>query len=158
MRVCYAGSFDPLTNGHLDIIKRCSKMFDEVIILVNVNINKKCLFNQDERKQMIEKVLASNNLNNCLVECVDGLTVVEAKKRGCNALVRGVRSHVDYAYEMNLEMANHYIDNDMETILLLAKSELSFISSSNVKELLKYGCDIKPLVPQEVYEELMKRK
>lgn len=145
MIAIYPGSFDPITKGHLDIIERSSKMFDEVIVVLLENSSKKSYFTLDERLQLVKQ--ACKHLKNVKVDYDTTTTIEYAQKVNACAMIRGVRSVKDYEYELNIASVNQYIDASIETILLLAKSEYSFISSSNIKELLKYGIDITPLVP-----------
>lgn len=145
MNICYPGSFDPISNGHLDIIKRLAKNFDEVIILISNNVNKKYSFTKEERKHMIE--LATKELNNIKVVVYDGLVVNYCKDNNIKLMARGLRNVSDYEAEFNLFQFNKDIDNDIETILLYPSSKNQFVSSSAIKELVIFGADISKYVP-----------
>lgn len=145
MNICYPGSFDPISNGHLDIIKRLAKNFDEVIILISNNVNKKYSFTKEERKDMIK--LATKELNNIKVVVYDGLVVNYCKENNIKLMARGLRNVSDYEAEFNLFQFNKDIDNDIETILLYPSSKNQFVSSSAIKELVIFGADISKYVP-----------
>ena len=136
MKVCYPGTFDPITAGHLDIIERASNKFDEVIVLIMQNPRKKCMFTAEERKYMIEKCVKGNNIK---VEIGTGLTVEYAKKLGASAIIRGIRAVTDYEYELQQATANMKLESSIETLFLIAKPEYSFLSSSVVKEIAMNG-------------------
>lgn len=147
-RCCYPGSFDPFTNGHEEIVKRALKLFDEVVILVADNSNKKYTFSLDERVEIIKETF--KNYKNVIVESTDGLVVKKAKELNCTCLVRGLRAISDYEYEFSVNATNTFIDKDIDTIYLMASKEYSFLSSSTIKELHKYNQDISSLVPEAV--------
>ncbi len=142
----YAGSFDPITNGHLDILKRAIKLFDKVYVCIANNPNKKCLFTLEERKALIEK--ATEEYNNVEVVYTDDLTVKKAKELEVNAIVRGLRAVTDFEFEFQLASGYRYIDKDIEMVFLMSSSELSFISSSAVKEFAEKHVDVSLLVPE----------
>ena len=148
----FAGSFDPITNGHLDIICRASKLFDELQIGVLYNPNKKGLFNFDERIELIKS--CTNHLNNIKIVSFDGLLVNYCQKNEIDTLVRGVRTGADIEYELQMAHMNRELNPNIETIILPTKTEYSFISSSLIKEVLTVGGDIKKLVPNVVLEQL----
>ena len=148
----FAGSFDPITNGHLDIICRASKLFDELQIGVLYNPNKKGLFNFDERIELIKS--CTNHLNNIKIVSFDGLLVKYCQKNEIDTLVRGVRTGADIEYELQMAHMNRELNPNIETIILPTKTEYSFISSSLIKEVLTVGGDIKKLVPNVVLEQL----
>lgn len=147
----YPGSFDPITNGHLDVLKRSLKIFDKVIVLVAYNPSKKGRFTPDERKEMIEEAIADPRVE---VDTYDGLTVEYAKKHGATHLIRGLRAVTDFDYEFQLATANDYIDNSIDTVFLMSKSDKSFINSSMIIELHNQGVDVSLLVPPSVYKRL----
>lgn len=150
----YPGSFDPITNGHLDLIIRASKLFDEVIILLAINPNKKYRFDLQDRVEMVTE--AVSDINNVYVDTYDGLTVEYASSHGACALIRGIRVVSDFEYEWQLNIANEYIDPSIETVFLMSNHLNTFISSSTIHELAKSGVDISSLVPEAVvkkYEE-----
>lgn len=154
-KAIFAGSFDPITNGHLDIIERSSKLFDELQIGVLYNPNKKGLFNFEERVNLIES--STSHLDNIKVVSFEGLLVDYCKYNGIDTLVRGVRSGADIEYELQMAHMNRELNPDIETIILPTTTKYSFISSSLIKEVLAFDADIKNLVPKVVLEEL-KRK
>lgn len=155
-KAIYPGSFDPITIGHLDLIKRASKLFDEVVVLIAVNPNKKCRFSLEARLRMIKE--ATKDIENVKVDYCDGLTVNYAKEKGAKAIIRGLRVVSDFEYERSYAAANEYIDKDIEMVFLMAHKELTFISSSTIDELYRSGVDITPLVPEVVIEEYKKNK
>ncbi len=144
----YPGSFDPITNGHLDILKRATKVFDKVIILVADNANKKHVFSAEERVIMIKEAI--KDFANVEVDSTSGLTVKYAKKVGACCLIRGLRAVTDFEYELKLAAANHYVDSDIDEIFFMASAEHGFLSSSMVNELYTSGVDISKLVPSSV--------
>lgn len=154
-KAIFAGSFDPITNGHLDIIERSSKIFDELQIGVLYNPNKKGLFNFEERVQLIES--CTSHLDNIKVVSFEGLLVDYCKENGIDTLVRGIRNSADIEYELQMAHMNKELNPDIETIILPTTTKYSFISSSLIKEVLSFNADIKNLVPDVVLEEL-KRK
>ncbi|MCQ2492803.1 MAG: pantetheine-phosphate adenylyltransferase [Lachnospiraceae bacterium] len=152
----YAGTFDPITNGHIDIIKRSAALFDKVIVGVLVNINKKPLFEMDERLVMIDEVL--KDLENVEVKTFSGLLVEFAKQEGANVLVRGLRTTTDFEYELQMAQINRKIDDTIDTMFFATDPGLSFISSSAVKELWNYDQDISEYVPEYVIWQMQKKK
>ena len=150
----YPGSFDPLTNGHLDIIRRASALFDKLIVAVLVNDSKKNpLFTMEERVDLIRKCI--KDFPNVEVGSFDGLLVDFVKKNGAHAIVKGLRAVSDYEYELQMAALNRHIDNDVDTIFLMADVQNSFLSSSVVKELAWHGGSIKGLVPQEIEKDII---
>lgn len=148
----YPGSFDPLTNGHLDIIKRASKLFDKLIVGVLHNDAKRAIFSMEERVELIRKCTA--NIENVEVAMFDGLLVDFVKKNNAAAIVKGLRAVSDYEYELQMAMLNKHIDREVETIFLMADIQNSFLSSSVVKDLAKHGGDITGLVPEEIKDDI----
>lgn len=158
MKACYPGTFDPITNGHLDIIERAAKVFDEVDVLIMVNPRKKCMFNEEERKQMIlDSLEVINNKEKVKVFIGSGLTVNEARKRGCGAIIRGIRTVSDYEYELQQATANMMLGHEIETMFLIAKPQYSFLSSSAVKEIAMNDGDILNLVPGIILERVLEK-
>ena len=147
----YPGSFDPITNGHLDVLNRALNIFDKVIVLVAVNPNKKSRFDAKTRKNMIEEAVNDPRVE---VEVYDGLTVKYAKEHGATHLIRGLRAVTDFEYEFQLATANDYIDSDIDTVFLMSKNDKSFINSSMIMELHNSGVDVSELVPESVYKRL----
>ena len=147
----YPGSFDPITNGHLDILERSLKIFDKVIVLVANNPNKHSRFSVEERVAMIKESVTDINVE---VDSTDGLTVEYAKKHGAIALIRGLRAVTDFEYEFQLATANDYIDSSIDSVFLMSKHEKSFINSSMIIELHDKGIDVSSLVPPAVLKRL----
>ena len=147
----YPGSFDPITNGHLEILKRALNIFDKVIMLVAVNPNKKTRFNVEERVAMIKEAV---NDERVIVDSSEGWTVEYAKKHGASHLIRGLRAVTDFEYEFSLASANDFIDSSIDTVFLMSKAEKSFINSSMIMELYQSGVDISALVPPSVLKRL----
>ena len=154
-KAIFAGSFDPITNGHLDIIFRASKLFDELQIGVLINPNKKGLFELEERVELIKA--CTKELDNIKVIKFQGLLVNYCKEQGIDTLVRGVRSGADVEYELQMAHMNRELNPNIETIILPTTTKYSFISSSLIKEVLMFDADVKNLVPKVVLDEL-KRK
>ncbi|MBC7087358.1 MAG: pantetheine-phosphate adenylyltransferase [Tissierellales bacterium] len=152
MKVIYPGSFDPITYGHIDIIKRCSLKFDKTIIAVLNNQNKKSLFNVEERIEMINQV--TKEIDNIEVVSFTGLLTEFARKIDCSTIIRGLRAVSDYEYELQMALINKKAYPDIETLFMVASSDVSFLSSSIVKEIASYGGDIKCFVPKVVEDAL----
>ena len=147
----YPGSFDPITNGHLEILKRALNIFDKVIVLVAVNENKKARFSAEERVAMIKEAVNDPRVE---VDSSNGLTVEYAKSHGAKHLIRGLRAVTDFEYEFSLASANDYIDSSIDTVFLMSKAEKSFINSSMIMELHRSGVDVSDLVPPSVIKRL----
>lgn len=144
----YPGSFDPITNGHLDVLDRASKIFDKVIIAVVGNPNKKSFLPTEIRLKLIKESICG--LNNVEVDSFVGLTVSYAKSKGANVLIRGLRAVSDFEYEMQMAQTNQNLDDQIDTIFLVPKVEHNFVSSSIVKEVSLLGGDISRMVPEPV--------
>ncbi|MFC6323400.1 pantetheine-phosphate adenylyltransferase [Companilactobacillus baiquanensis] len=152
----YAGSFDPVTNGHLTIIRRASKLFDELIVATMTNNSKNYMFDYEEKKAFIEAEIA--DLKN--VRVIDGkeqLTTKLAKEYGANTLVRSMRNSSDFNYEAGVFSMNKSLNPEIETIFLLADSKYANISSSMIKEVTKFGGDVTKFVPENVATALIKK-
>ena len=147
----YPGSFDPITNGHLDILKRALDIFDEVIVLVAINASKKSRFSVEERKAMIKEAVNDPRVK---VDSYDGLTVRYAKEHGAKHLIRGLRAVTDFEYEFQLASANDFADSSIDSVFLMSKNDKSFINSSMIIELHKQGVDVSDLVPPSVVKRL----
>lgn len=147
----YPGSFDPITNGHLEILHRALNIFDKVIMLVAVNPSKKTRFSPEERVTMIKEAVNNPRVE---VDSYDGLTVKYAKEHGAHHLIRGLRAVTDFEYEFSLASANDYIDESIDTVFLMSKAEKSFINSSMIMELHQKGVDVSSLVPPSVLKRL----
>lgn len=151
----YAGSFDPVTNGHLDIIRRASRLFSPLTVLVMDNGAKKPLFAKEERVKLLQEVLA--DLPQVRVDCAEGLLVDYLKKTGTHLLVRGVRTGADLDPELANAHHNHLLFNDVETVFLPARASERFTSSSVVREIASLGGDVSALVPERVAQALRKK-
>lgn len=147
----YPGSFDPITNGHLDVLNRALKIFDKVIVLVAVNPRKKSRFSAEEREAMIKEAVDSPNVE---VHSSTGLTVEYAKEHGATHLIRGLRAVTDFEYEFQLASANDFVDSNIDTVFLMSKNDKSFINSSMIMELHEAGVDVSSLVPESVVKRL----
>ena len=153
-RAIYPGSFDPPTNGHLDIIERASHLFEEVYIGVLNNPEKKGMFTIDERKPMIEEVLPETPECRFIVEDFSGLLVDYARHRETFAVIRGIRAVSDYEYELQMALMNRRLEPRLETVFLVANPNVSYISSSLIKQIYKLGGEIDGLVPKLIAEKM----
>jgi pantetheine-phosphate adenylyltransferase len=158
-RAIYPGSFDPVTNGHLDIIERGCKLFDEIIIAILVNPDKRPLFSIEERREILTDVLGDIRQGQCrlLVEDFQGLLVHYALQRQADAIVRGIRAISDYEYELQMALMNRRLEPRIETVFMMPAEAYSYVSSRLVKEVFQLGGTIDGLVPRAVAER-MKRK
>ncbi len=152
----YPGSFDPITKGHLDILKNASGIFDRVIIAVARNGEKKGFLSTEERVELIKKSI--EGLDNVEVDAFEGLTIEYAKKRGAEILIRGLRAVSDFEYEMQLSQTNSALCDEIKTVFLTTKPKYNFISSSTIREILQNNGDISKFVPQAVNEYLTQRR
>ncbi|OQC11479.1 MAG: Phosphopantetheine adenylyltransferase [Tenericutes bacterium ADurb.Bin087] len=152
----YPGSFDPITNGHIDILNRALKLFDKIIVLVADNPAKKSTFTTEERKAMIRESLNGNP--HIEVDSTLGLTVHYAEKVGAHALIRGLRAATDFEYEFQINSANRFINPDVESVFFMAKHKFMFVSSSTIKEMVSGGVDVSSLVPEPVLKRLKNLK
>ncbi|MCP3741746.1 pantetheine-phosphate adenylyltransferase [Rossellomorea sp. BNER] len=146
------GSFDPITYGHLDIISRGAKVFDNLFIVVLNNSSKKPLFSVEERIQLIQEV--TKDIPNVVVDSFQGLLVDYAKNVGADAIIRGLRAVSDFEYEMQITSMNRVLNEEIETFFIMTNNQYSFLSSSIVKEVAKYDGDISELVPKAVEDAL----
>jgi pantetheine-phosphate adenylyltransferase len=146
--VVYPGSFDPLTNGHLDVVQRAAKLFDRVIMAVARNEAKQPLFRLDERVDLVAKAVA--HLPNVQADSFDGLLVDYARRQGAQAIIRGLRAVSDFEFEFQLALMNRKLDEDIETIFMMPKDTYTFLSSRIVKEIARHGGDISAFVPPAV--------
>ena len=149
------GSFDPITYGHIDIVTRSAQLFDEVIVAILVNPDKKYLFTLEEREEMINESI--KGFNNVKVDSFSGLLVNYAKKVNSTVIVRGLRAVSDFEYEMQLTFMNKALDDNIETFYMMANKQYSFISSSIVKGVSGFGADLSKFVPKHVEEKLEKK-
>lgn len=150
----YAGSFDPLTNGHLDIIRRSLKLFDRLVVAVAKGTEKQSLFTISERKDMIRNSIGGNE--RIEIDTFEGLLVEYARKKNACALIRGIRAFSDFEYEFRMALMNRNLAPDIETIFLMPSEKSSYLSSSLIKEIASLGGSIKDFVPPVVEEKLRK--
>ena len=156
MRVAiYLGSFDPITNGHLDIITRGAKVFDKLIVGVLVNIDKVGLFSIKERVELIKRV--TQHLPNVEVVSFNGLLVDLAKEYEAKVILKGLRAVTDFEYEFQMALMNSQLDNEVETLFMTTSAANSFLSSSSVKQVAKFGGKINGLVPDEIVEDVIRK-
>lgn len=146
------GSFDPITNGHLDIIKRGARVFDTVYVSILNNVSKKPLFTLEERVELIRKV--TKDIPNVKVDSFHGLLMEYADSVNANAIIRGLRAVSDFEYEMQITAMNRFLDSEIETFFIMSNNQYSFLSSSIVKEIAQYHGNIHGLVPPEVERAL----
>jgi len=158
-RAIFPGSFDPPTNGHLDVIKRSCPLFDEIIIAVLNNLDKQPLFSVEERCDMIREILPSVQKGNCKVsvDSFSGLTADFARKSGATAIVRGIRAVSDYEYELRMALMNRKLEPTIETVFLMADEEYSYVSSTLMKQVFMLGGRVAGLIP-ELVELRMRNK
>jgi len=158
-RAIFPGSFDPLTNGHLDIIRRSAPLFDEMIVAVLNNADKRPMFSVDERCAIIREVLPAVTTGDCrmLVESFSGLTADFARERQATAIVRGIRAVSDYEYELRMALMNRRLEPQIETVFLMAGEEYSYVSSTLMKQVFELGGRVAGLIP-ELVESKMRDK
>jgi pantetheine-phosphate adenylyltransferase len=150
-RAIYPGSFDPITMGHLDIIERSAKLFDEVIVALLLNMEKQPMFSTEERVEMIRQIVP---LSNVRVDTFQGLLVHYAVAQQAQFVVRGIRAISDYEYELQMALMNRRLEPSVETVFLMAGEAYSYISSRLIKEVFKLGGSIKGLVPELVEQRM----
>ena len=157
-KAIYAGSFDPFTMGHLNILNRAAKMFEEVIVAIGTNTSKRALFTPDEKVEMINEVIETSSYDNVrVILYADGLIVDLAKAEGADVMIRGIRSLSDMEYEMNIASMNKTQQPDIESVFLMADEQYRFVSSSLIKEVAIFDGDVSSMVP-EIVAERMKEK
>lgn len=154
-KAVYPGSFDPLTNGHIDIIKRAAKLYDEISVAVLINTNKKELFSIEERVKLIENEI--KDLPNVRVDSFHGLLVDYCEANEIGVIIRGLRAVSDYEYEMQIAQMNRSLSQAVETVFLMTNTKYSFLSSSIVKEVARFGGNIAEIVPGPVAEKLKEK-
>ena len=152
----YPGSFDPITNGHLDLIERGSKLFDRLVVSILSNDTKRPLFSVEERMEMLSEVV--ERFPNVEVDCFDGLLVDYASRKGATVILRGIRAISDYEFELQMALMNRRLMPSIETIFMMSGEAYSYISSRLVKEVFGLGGNISGLVPPSVEVRLRKRK
>lgn len=151
-KAIYPGSFDPFTNGHLDVVKKAAPLFDEVYVSIGVNANKRRSFDSEKMKEAIEKTMQELGLANVRVTVFDGLVAEYAKQNEIRYMIRGLRNNMDYNYEENIAEVNKLINPEMEYVYFRAENVA--VSSSMVKELLSYGRDVSAYIPKPIMEIL----
>ena len=155
IKAVFPGSFDPPTNGHLDIIHRASKLFDNLDVLISVNPNKQYMFSEEERLEMLTSLL--KDYKNVQIHVWEGLIVNYAKQVGANVLIRGIRSINDFSYEFELAHMNQKLNPEIETMFVPCKEKFGIVKSSSIKELAMFGGDISRMVPP-IVEKALKEK
>lgn len=151
----YPGSFDPVTNGHLDIIRRGSRLFDRIVVAILRNPEKRALFSLEERKRIV--LMATEGIPNVSVDSFDGLLVDYARRRGARVIVRGLRALSDFEYEYQMALMNRRLDSEIETVFMMPAEAYSYLSSRLVKEVVRLGGSVSGLVPEEVERRLGQR-
>ncbi len=153
----YPGSFDPVTNGHLDVINRASKLFDTLVVAVAINAAKKPLFNAEERVALVKRACDEMGLTNVRVEYFQGLLHEEVRKLNANAIIRGLRAVSDFEWEFQMALMNRELDENCETLFLMPSPKYSFVSSTMIKEVAMLDGEVSKFVPEFIAEELRKR-
>jgi len=155
VRAIYPGSFDPLTNGHLDLIERGSKIFDELIVAILRNSEKDPLFTLAERREMLEEMV--RKYDNVRVDTFDGLLVEYAMRQNAKAVLRGIRAISDYEYELQMALMNRKLEPQLETVFMMPAEAYSYLSSRLVKEIFRLGGSVRGLVPELVAQRLAEK-
>ena len=151
----YPASFDPITNGHIDLIDRSLRLVDELIVAVAINVKKQATFSDDERLDMIREILSDRA--NVRVEPIRGLLVDYLRERNARIVIRGLRALSDFEYEFEMALMNNHMFPDMETVFLMTSERWFFVSSSRLRELVSFGADISEFVPPLVHKRLMEK-
>ena len=151
-KAIYAGTFDPMTMGHLDVVERAARIFTELIVAVAAVTGKSTLFSQKKRVELVRKSVAG--LSNVTVTSFDGLLVEYARSQGAGVLIRGLRAFSDFEYEFQMALTNRRLAPDIETLFLMPKQDYSFLSSTNVKQVASLGGDVSEFVPVAVAKAL----
>jgi len=152
----YPGTFDPITYGHLDIIKRATQIFHQIIVVVSNNPNKNPYFSLEERRDFVQETVA--DLSNVTVDTYNGLIVNYAKDKGASALIRGLRAVSDFEYEFQIALMNRKLMPELETVFLMPSEEYTYINSSIAKEVASFGGDVEQFLPAVVAKALKERK
>ena len=156
-KAIYPGSFDPMTYGHMDIIRRASALFDKVIVLVSVNAAKNPSFSPEERVMMIHKAIGESGITNAVVDICEGLIADYVKNVGAVAIVKGLRAVTDFEYEFQMALVNRSLYEGAESVFLTTASENMYLSSSVVKQVASFGGDISNFVPECILEDIENR-
>lgn len=151
----YPGSFDPVTNGHLDIINRASKLCDKLIVLVSVNTAKTPAFTVEERLELLR--LAVGERDNIEITSFSGLLVDFMREVNAKTIIKGLRAVSDFEYEMQMALLNHNLDNDIDTLFMMTSIQNSFLSSSAIKDLARYGAKINDFVPEQIADIIVRK-
>ncbi len=151
----YPGSFDPVTKGHLDIIERASKIFEEVIVVVSINTSKSPLFTLEERMDLLKE--SCKHIKNIQVDSFNGLLINYMKKINSNVIIKGLRAVSDFEYEFQMALMNRTLEPDIETLFMMTTDKYSYLSSSLVKEVVRFGGKVTGLVPEIVENQLYKK-
>lgn len=151
----YPGSFDPVTNGHIDIIRRSAKLVDTLIVAILRNTNKNSLFSEEERIELLRN--SCSDIENLQIECFSGLLVDFAKEKKANLIIRGLRALTDFEYEFQMAQMNKHLYSGIETIFLVTDVKYSFLSSSAIKEVAKFGGSINDFVPDVVVDQTLRK-
>ncbi|MDD6468170.1 MAG: pantetheine-phosphate adenylyltransferase [Erysipelotrichaceae bacterium] len=155
MKAIYPGSFDPITYGHVDIIKRAACMFDELIVVIMINEEKTPLFSTEERLEMLKETVG--DIPHVTIQASKGLTVDFAHREGASVIIRGIRAVMDYEYELQQSTVNMMLADDIETVFLLAKPMYSFLSSSSAKTVAYHQGDLSRFVPDNIAKRLKEK-
>lgn len=153
--VIYPGTFDPVTNGHLDLIRRAAKLFDRVVVAVAASEEKRPLFTQAERLRMVQRSI--RGFRTVSAEVFDGLLINYVARRGGQAVMRGLRAVSDFEFEFQLALLNRKLNERIETVFMMPKDEYTFLSSRMVKEIARLGGDVRPFVPAHVRRSLQRQ-
>lgn len=151
----YPGSFDPVTKGHLDIIERASKIFEKVIVVVSVNTSKSPLFTLQERMDLLTE--SCKHIENIQIDSFDGLLINYMKKTSSTVIIKGLRAVSDFEYEFQMALMNRTLEPNIETLFMMTTDKYSYLSSSIVKEVVKFGGKVTGLVPEAVENQLIKK-
>ena len=154
-KAVFPGSFDPMTNGHINIIQRAAKLFDEIDVVIAVNDDKKYLFSTEERLSLVQELIIP--FRNVSVHVWDGLIVEYAKQTGAKVLIRGIRNMNDFSYEFDLSLMNHNLNPEVETLYIPTDQKFLLLKSSAIKELAKLGGDVSGMVPENVKKALERK-
>lgn len=155
-KAVFPGSFDPITNGHMDVIKRALPLFDEIIIAIGINSQKKYLYELDQRMEWLNKLFKKES--RIKIDCFEGLTLKYCKKVNAQFLIRGIRNAADFDYERTISQINYSVTKKLDTVFLIARPELSHVSSTIVRELILGKGDISSFVPEKILSEIYSKK